>query len=154
VPRAATVADGRAGLLALNGADLGYSSWHTLDQAQVDTFADLTGDHQWMHVDPVRAAAGPFGGTIVHGFLTLALVPLFLQELLSVTGVSLIVNYGLDRVRFPSPVLVGSPLRARLFVDDVTDFGDSLQLTVAITVEVSGGKKPVCVARMLSRYWT
>ncbi|PZG07586.1 MaoC family dehydratase [Nonomuraea aridisoli] len=147
-------AHGLAGLKELAGRDLGHSSWLEVGQGRVNTFADATGDHQWIHVDPERAKDGPFGGTIAHGYLTLSLViPLF-GELLDVRGISMGVNYGLDRVRFPSPVKVGAKIRLAATVVSVEDVpGDGVQMAVDLTVEVDGSPKPACVARAIYRHY-
>jgi len=150
---ASWVADGRDGLLALAGRDLGRTRWLTVEQPMIDAFAEITGDREWIHVDPARAAAGPYGTTIAHGFLTLSLLPVLMQELLEVTGVRLRVNYGLNRVRFPAPVPVGSSVRGHLVIDESAEAGDSIQLLATMTVEVEGGDKPACVAQMVSRAW-
>ncbi|MFI7616563.1 MaoC family dehydratase [Nonomuraea terrae] len=145
---------GLAGLKELAGRDLGHSSWLEVAQDRVNTFADATADHQWIHVDPERAKDGPFGVTIAHGYLTLSLViPLF-GELLDIRGISMGVNYGLDRVRFPSPVKVGSKIRLAATVVSVEDVpGDGVQMVVDLTVEVDGSAKPACVARALYRHY-
>jgi acyl dehydratase len=142
------------GLRSLAGQDLGTSSWLEVTQERVDTFADATGDHQWIHVDPERAKAGPFGRTIAHGYLTVSLViPLFV-ELLDVQGVAMGVNYGLDKLRFPSPVPVGSRIRLRAAVDAVDDVpGNGVQVALDLAVEVEGSEKPACIARALYRYY-
>lgn len=135
------------------GLTLGPSSWKEIEQARIDAFADATEDHQWIHVDPERAAHGPFGTTIAHGYLTLALVVPFAYELLHVEDASLGVNYGLDRVRFPAPVPVGSRIRATLEVVDVSAFDGGVQATLKATIERDGGEKPVCVAEVVFRYY-
>ncbi|MGW3955041.1 MaoC family dehydratase [Streptomyces sp. NPDC004752] len=135
------------------GEQLGYTDWLEVDQRRIDLFADATGDHQWIHVDPEKAAAGPFGTTIAHGYLTLSLLPLFGPQLLRIDGVRMGVNYGTNKVRFPAPVPVGSRLRATARISDVEDVTDGVQLTVAFTVEREGGDKPVCVAESVSRYY-
>lgn len=140
-------------LLGTAGTDLGASEWLTVDQARIDGFAQVTGDHQWIHVDPVRAALGPFGTTIAHGYLTLSLVNVFLPEILEVRGFSAGVNIGSDRLRFVAPVPVGSRLRGRgeiLRVEEV--MGGSIQATVRITVDIEGADKPACVVETISRY--
>jgi acyl dehydratase len=149
-----TTANGLAELTALAGADLGHTGWVEIAQGRVDMFADATGDHQWIHVDQARAAAGPFGGTIAHGYLTLSMViPLF-DELLEVTGISMAINYGLNKVRFPAPVLVGSKIRLAARLAAVEPAGRSaVQLTADFTVEVDGGAKPACVAQAIYRYY-
>jgi acyl dehydratase len=148
------VVDGITGLRALIGQHLGYSDWLEITQEQVDRFADATGDHQWIHVDPQRAAAGPFKGPIAHGFLTLSLIPRVLPGLLDVRGFAMGVNYGLDRVRFPAPVPVGSRVRAGAVIEEVSEIAGGVQTTLTVTFERDGGDKPVCVARFLERrYW-
>ncbi|MFE9751428.1 MaoC family dehydratase [Saccharothrix saharensis] len=150
-----TTVTGKAELLALAGQDLGHTAWREITQDRVDTFADATDDHQWIHVDPARAASGPFGGTIAHGYLTLALIiPLF-GELLVIDGVRMSVNYGLDKVRFPSPVRVGDKIRLAgrvVSVDEVA--GDGVQMALDFTVEIDGSDKPACVARVVYRHYS
>jgi acyl dehydratase len=137
----------------LAGRDL-VSGWRKLDQARIDQFAAATDDPQWIHVDPVRAAAGPFGTTIAHGFLTLSLVvPLFEEALPPLEGYALTVNYGLNRVRFTAPVPVGSRIRGRFRVEAVDEIPGGEQLTVAATVELEGSEKPACVAEALFRFY-
>jgi len=137
----------------LTGQHLGYSDWHVIDQAQVDLFADATGDHQWIHVDPERAAAGPFGTTIAHGYLTLSIIPAILHEVIRVEGITFGVNYGCNKVRFPSPVKVGSKLRLGATVASVDSVGnDGAQAVLDITVETEGSDKPSCVAQVVYRY--
>ncbi|MEU5514536.1 MaoC family dehydratase [Streptomyces griseoaurantiacus] len=140
-------------LKAAVGEQLGYSDWVEVDQKRIDLFAEATGDHQWIHVDPEKAAAGPFGTTIAHGYLTLSLLPLFGPQLLTVEGVRMGVNYGTNKVRFPSPVPVGSRLRATARITGAEDVPSGVQVTVAFTVEREGGDKPVCVAESVSRYY-
>ena len=135
------------------GAHLGPTDWMTVDQARIDLFADATNDHQWIHVDPVAAAAGPFGATIAHGYLTLALVNSFLPDLLTVTDASMGVNYGCERVRFPHPVTVGSRIRGRGEMISVEPAGGGLQVLVRVTVEIEGGDRPACVVDTLSRFY-
>jgi acyl dehydratase len=135
------------------GTKLGASPWHTVSQDQVDRFADATGDHQWIHVDPERARRTPFGRTIAHGYLTLSLIPSFTPELLRVEGVKMGVNYGVNKVRFPSPVPVGSRLRATGRIAEVSEVPGGAQLVVAITVEREGADKPVCVAETVVRFY-
>jgi acyl dehydratase len=135
------------------GRHLGWSDWLTVDQARVDLFAEATGDHQWIHVDPERAAReSPFGGPIAHGYLTLSLSNLFLPQIVEVRGVSAGVNYGTGRVRFPSPVPVGSRVRAGAELTAVDEVPGGVQTTMTITVEVEGGEKPACVIESLSRW--
>ncbi|MEV6203277.1 MaoC family dehydratase [Streptomyces sp. NPDC051771] len=135
------------------GADLGHSSWVEIAQSRVDTFADATDDHQWIHVDVERAATGPFGGTIAHGYLTLSLLIPMWSELLQVEGVSMAVNYGLNKVRFPSPVRVGSKIRAHGRIASVEDVRGGVEVTVDLTVEIDGADKPACVAQAVYRFY-
>jgi acyl dehydratase len=140
-------------LKALAGKDLGHSSWLEITQERVNLFADATGDHQWIHVDVDRAKAGPFGAPIAHGYLTLSLViPLF-GEILKVDGVRMGVNYGLEKVRFPSPVPVGSKIRLNATVVSVEDVAGGTQSTFDFTVEIDGVAKPACVARTVYRQY-
>lgn len=142
-----------AELIAAKGESLGQSDWVTITQNDVNLFADATGDHQWIHVDPQRAAQGPFGGTIAHGYLTLALLPRLMHEIYAVNGIKLAINYGLNKVRFPAPVPVGARVRARSSLVGVEDLGDgAVQATLSSTVEVEGGAKPACVAQSIVRY--
>jgi acyl dehydratase len=140
-------------LLGAVGRKLGASEWLAIDQARVNQFADATGDHQWIHVDPERAKSGPFGATIAHGYLTLSLVNSFLPQLLEVRGTSMGVNYGCDRVRFPSPVRVGSRVRG---VGEVVAAealkGGAVQVIVRVTVEIEGSDRPACVVDTISRF--
>lgn len=135
------------------GEQLGYSDWVEIEQSRIDKFADATGDHQWIHVDPERAKEGPFKTTIAHGYLTLSLLPLFGPQLMKVEGMKMGVNYGTNKVRFPAPVPVGSRLRATAKVTNVEDVAGGVQVTVAFSVEREGGDKPVCVAESVSRYY-
>ncbi|WP_308819414.1 MaoC family dehydratase [Pseudonocardia alni] len=145
-------ANGVEGVRALPlGEELGRSDLYEITQEAVDKFADATGDHQWIHVDPVRAEDGPFGGTIAHGYLTLSLVPRLLPEILEITGFSLVVNYGCEKVRFPSPVPVGSTVRATAVLDEVTEVKGGLQLAITMTIGVEGAAKPACVVTFLTR---
>ena len=141
-------------LRARAGEDVGTSDWHEVTQEAVDAFADATGDHQWIHVDPERARETPFGGTIAHGYYTLSLAARFIEELLQVEGVAMMVNYGLDKVRFPAPLPVGSRVRMQLRLVAIDDVPGGVQLTSELTFEREGGDKPVCVARSLSRAFT
>ncbi|MFV0136907.1 MaoC family dehydratase [Streptomyces sp. HMX87] len=149
-PRSFTSVDD---LKAATGEQLGYTDWLEIDQKRIDLFADATGDHQWIHVDPEKAARGPFGGTIAHGYLTLSLLPLFGPQLIRVEGVRMGVNYGTNKVRFPAPVPVGSRLRATATITGVEDVKGGVQVSLAFTVEREGGDKPVCVAESVSRYY-
>ena len=135
------------------GRNLGRSSWHIITQEQVDLFADATHDHQWIHVDPERAKGGPFGQTIAHGYLTLSMAPVLLAEVLSVEGVALVINYGANRVRFPSPVLVSSRLRAIVDLIELTAIEGGAQATFRMTFETEGAAKPACVAEIVFRYY-
>jgi acyl dehydratase len=146
-----TTVDGIEGLKALVGQHLGYSNWLEITQDRVNLFADATGDHQWIHVDPERAKDGPFGGTIAHGYLTLSLVPRLLPEIIELTGFGMVVNYGCEKVRFPSPVPVGSKVRAGAVLDQVTEVKGGLQLTITMTITVEGAAKPACVVTFLTR---
>ena len=136
------------------GRSFGPSNWLTVEQARVDAFADATGDHQWIHVDPARAAGGPFGGTIAHGFLTLSLVNYFLPQLVRAEGMKLGLNYGCDRVRFPAALRTGSRARCRAEILGVEDVdGGGVQVKIRATIEAEGSDKPVCVADTLSRFY-
>ena len=148
----ATTIDGIDGLRGALGTHLGYSDWLTIDQERIDTFAEATGDHQWIHVDPEKAAAGPFGATIAHGFLTLSLTNLFLPQIVDVQGFSMGINYGTEKVRFPSPVLVGSRVRGGAELVSIDDVTGGVQTTMRVTVEIEGGSKPGCVVDSLSRF--
>jgi acyl dehydratase len=139
-------------LRAAVGEDLGTSSWITVDQKRIDLFADATDDHQWIHVDPERAKGGPFGGTVAHGFLTVALIPAFGWDTFAVEGVSMTVNYGMNKVRFPAPVPVGSRVRGHSKLLDVTDVNGGVQATIGGTVEIEDQPKPACVAEVVLRY--
>ncbi|MER7956999.1 MULTISPECIES: MaoC family dehydratase [unclassified Streptomyces] len=140
-------------LRAAVGEPLGHSDWLEIEQKRIDLFADATGDHQWIHVDPERAASGPFGKTIAHGYLTLSLLPTLVPQIMRVEGMKMGLNYGTNKVRFPSPVPVGSRLRAGAVLTEVTDAGGGVQVTATVTVEREGGDKPVCVAESVSRYY-
>jgi acyl dehydratase len=140
-------------LKKLAGSDLGTSEWIEVTQERINTFADATGDHQWIHVDPERAAEGPFGAPIAHGYLTLSLfIPLF-TELLDVQGVATKVNYGLNKVRFPSPVKAGSRIRLVGKLTEVEEVPGGVQITVDGTIEIEGGTKPAAVLQSLSRFY-
>ena len=138
-------------LQALVGQEIGVSDWTLVDQTRIDRFAEATGDHQWIHIDPARAAAGPFGNTIAHGFLTLSLLPLMSETGFAVDDVRMGVNYGLNRVRFPAPVAVGSRLRGHFRLVAYEPLEGGAQLTVEVTMEREGSNKPVCVAESVSR---
>ncbi len=140
-------------LLGAEGKDLGHTEWVEITQQRIDQFADATGDHQWIHVDPERAKSGPFGATIAHGYLTLALANLFLPELVEVRNTSMGVNYGCNKVRFPAPVKVGSRLRGVGKVLAVEPVKGGVQSIVQITIEIEGGDRPACVVETISRYF-
>ncbi|GGX95215.1 MaoC family dehydratase [Streptomyces minutiscleroticus] len=140
-------------LKAAVGEPLGHSDWLEVDQKRIDLFADATGDHQWIHVDPEKAAAGPFGTTIAHGYLTLSLLPALVPQVMRVEGLKMGVNYGTNKVRFPAPVPVGSRVRATATLKEVAEAGGGVQVTAVVTVEREGGDKPVCVAESVSRYY-
>ena len=150
----ATTIDGIEGLKAAVGDHLGYSDWHEITQDRINAFAEATGDHQWIHVDPERAKDGPFGRTIGHGYLTLSLAPWLMSEVLQVTGMAMGLNYGLNKLRFPNPVPVDSSLRMGAQLAGVDDVAGGAQLTSELTFEREGGEKPVCVAESLSRAYT
>ncbi|WP_433359874.1 MaoC family dehydratase [Streptosporangium sp. CA-115845] len=134
------------------GRDLGYGDWMVIDQPRIDLFADAIEDHQWIHVDPARAKHTPFGGTIAHGYLTLAAAGTRVSELLRVDGASSIINYGLDRVRFPAPVPSGSRIRTHATITEVIEVPNGLQVTARVTAEAESAERPVCVADVRIRY--
>lgn len=138
-------------LAACLGQEVGTSDWITITQRHIDEFAEATGDRQWIHVDPVRAAAGPFGTTIAHGFLTLSLLPQMADTAIELGGVRMGVNYGLNKVRFPAPVPVGSRLRGHFRLTAFEPIEGGAQITMEVTMEREGSAKPVCVAESLSR---
>jgi len=140
-----------ADLAALAGHDIGTSDWLLIDQARINLFAEATGDHQWIHIDPARAAAGPFGAPIAHGFLTLSLLPVLFASAFAIDDVGMGVNYGLNRVRFVSPVRVGSRVRGRFKLISYEPLEGGAQLTVEATIELEGSAKPACVAQTVSR---
>lgn len=142
-------------LPGLVGKELGTSEWYEVTQQHVNLFADATGDHQWIHVDPERAANGPFGTTIAHGFMTLSLLPRLQHDMYTVKGIKLAINYGLNKVRFPAPVPVGSRVRANSSLVSVDDVGNgAVQAVVSTTVEIENSPKPACVAESIVRYIT
>jgi acyl dehydratase len=147
------VINGISGLTEKVGDHLGYSDYVEITQEMVNQFADATGDHQWIHVDVERAKAGPFGAPIAHGYLTLSLGPRLLPEILQVTGVAMGVNYGANKVRFPSPVPVGAKLRLGAKLVSVEEIAGGAQIAVEMTFEVDGAAKPSCVAEALFRYY-
>jgi acyl dehydratase len=138
---------------ALSGQHLGWSDWFMVDQARVNLFADATDDHQWIHVDPERAATGPFGGPIAHGYLTLSLIPALIHQVLEVEGMKFGVNYGCNKVRFPAPVKVGSKIRLGATVGPVEDVKDGLQVILEVTLSTEDADKPSCAAEVVYRYY-
>lgn len=149
-----TVFESPADLKAAVGTHLGYSDWLTIDQERIDQFAEATLDHQWIHIDAEKAKAGPFGTTIAHGYLTSSLVSHFLPQIIEVRGISMGINYGADRLRFPAPVPVGSKLRAGAELIEAEPAKDgSIQSKVRVTIEIEGSEKPACVIESISRYY-
>ena len=140
-------------LRAAPGREAGPTDWITVDQSRIDAFAAATDDHQWIHVDPARAAAGPFGSTIAHGYLTLSLVNLFLPDLVRVENAKMGVNYGTEKVRFPAAVTVDARIRGRAQVLEATDVPGGVQIVVRVTIEIEGGDRPACVADTISRFY-
>ena len=140
-------------LNALVGTHVGYGEYRTVTQEQVNLFADATGDHQWIHVDPERAKDGPFGGPIAHGYLTLSLIPVLLGGVMQVDGVAMGVNYGTNKVRFTSPVPVGSEIRAGATLASVEEIAGGVQVALDVVVEVKDAPKPSCVAQVVFRYY-
>jgi len=136
-----------------SGKEVGTSAWVRIDQAVIDRFADATGDHQWIHVNPERAARGPFGTTIAHGYLTMSLLPQLTRDLLGLENARMGINYGSNRVRFPAPVPVGSNVRANVQILAVVDVEGGVQVTSRVTIECQGSDKPVCVAETVARYY-
>lgn len=147
-----TVFSSAEDLIDAQGMDLGCSDWLVITQERINLFAEATGDHQWIHVDPERAANGPFGDCIAHGYLTLALANLFMPQLMRIDNLSMGVNYGSDRVRFPAAVKVGSRVRGRGEVLSAEVIGPTVQLVVRISVEIEGAQRPGCVVDTISRY--
>jgi acyl dehydratase len=148
------VFESKDALRAAVGEHTGYSDWHVITQEQINLFADATGDHQWIHVDPEKAAQGPFGSTIAHGYLTLSLIPMLAAEVSRVDGAKMGVNYGSNKVRFPAPVPVGSKVRASVKLLSVEDVpGGGVQVVNEFTLELEGGEKPCCVAEIVSRIY-
>ncbi len=148
----ATVFETPAELKAAVGKHLGYSDWLEISQDRIDRFADATGDHQWIHVDPERAKQGPFGATIAHGYLTQSLVNHFLPQIVEVRGISMGINYGADRLRFPAPVPVNSRVRGGAELLEVQEVKGTIQAKVRVTVEIQGSERPACVIDTISRY--
>ena len=145
---------GIEGLKELMGKTIGPGEWRTVTQEDIDTFADVTGDHQWIHVDVERAKDTPFGGTIAHGYYTLSLAPRFSEQIFKFEGFAFGLNYGLNKVRFPAPLPVGSKVRMRAELAEVQEIPGGLQITTKATFEREGGEKPVCVAESLARVYT
>jgi acyl dehydratase len=148
-----TTVDGLDAFHDLVGKQIGYTDWQTINQERVNLFADATDDHQWIHVDPERAKEGPFGGAIAHGYLTLSLAPVLLNKILRVNNMKFGVNYGANKVRFPSPVPVGSELRMGVTVANVEDVEGGVQVTYDMVMEVRDAPKPACVAQVVYRYF-
>ncbi|MBM7789328.1 MaoC family dehydratase [Tenggerimyces flavus] len=139
-------------LLSYVGSSFGETAWHPITQAEVELFADATHDHQWIHTDPARAASGPFGRTVVHGFLTLALIPKFLAELVVIEQIEAVVNYGLNKVRFPAPVPVGSQVQASITLADAKQKPAGVEATFAVSIAVRDTDRPACVAEAVVLY--
>jgi len=148
-----TVFNTPADLKGAVGQHLGYSEWLTITQERINQFADATGDHQWIHVDPVRAKDGPFGACIAHGYLTLSLVNLFLPQIVEVRGIRMGVNYGVDKVRFPAPVRVGARIRGGGELVNVEEVKGGVQATIRVTVDIEGSDRPGCVVDTISRFF-
>jgi acyl dehydratase len=141
-------------LRGLAGQEIAVTEWMEITQERINAFADATEDHQWIHIDPERAQReSPYGTTIAHGFLTLSLLPKFLQDSIQIGGLRMAINYGLNRVRFPSAVLAGSHIRARVVLQSMRDVGDATEVIYSITIESQRAEKPSCVAEMLVRYY-
>ena len=149
----ATVFKTPADLAGAVGQHLGYSEWLEITQDRINMFADATGDHQWIHVDPERAKEGPFGACIAHGYLTLSLVNMFLPQIVEVQGIRMGVNYGTDKVRFPAPVPVGSKVRAGGELVKVEEVKGGIQTTIRVSVEIEGKDRPACVVDTISRFF-
>ena len=149
---AQTTVEGIEGVQGLVGQHLGYSDWVEITQEQVNQFAEATGDHQWIHVDPERARKeSPFGGPIAHGYLTLSLLPMLASQIIQITGFRLTVNYGTEKVRFPAPVSVGSRVRGSAVLDAAEPIDGGLHILITLTVEIEGGSKPAMVATSVTR---
>ena len=147
-----TVFEAPKDLLDSVGAELGYSDWFEITQERINQFAEATGDYQWIHIDEEQAKQGPFGATIAHGYLTLSLTNMFLPEIISVENISMGINYGVNKVRFPAPVPSGSKVRFSAVLQDVTEIPGGVQAIIVITVEVEGSDKPCCVVESVTRY--
>ncbi|MCC2657619.1 MAG: MaoC family dehydratase [Panacagrimonas sp.] len=149
-----TVFDSNRAVLSRIGQELGVSDWLTIEQSRVDRFADATNDHQWIHIDPKRAATGPFGATIAHGYLTLSLISWFMPQIVDLSAMKMGVNYGCDKVRFPAPVKVGSRVRGRALLVSAEPTKDGgVQAVIRVSVEIENGDKPGCVADTIARYY-
>ncbi|AQA19841.1 dehydratase [Halioglobus japonicus] len=148
-----TIFEQPADLLGAVGRQLGHSDWLEIDQQRINLFADATGDHQWIHVDPEKAAEGPFGATIAHGYLTLSLANLFLPQIMEVRNTSMGVNYGCEKVRFPAAVPVGSRVRGVGEVISAEELKGGVQVVVRMTIEIEGGERPACVIDTISRFF-
>ena len=146
--------DGIDELKAAEGETLGTSDWHEVTQEAINDFADVTGDHQWIHVDPERAKDTPFGGTIAHGYYTVSLAPALNAEIMDFKGFAFALNYGVGKVRFPAPLPVGKRVRGTTVLTKVEDIAGGAQVTFTTTFEMDGGEKPVCVAETLARFYT
>ncbi len=148
-----TIFDNPAALLPAVGQHLGYSDWLVIEQQRINQFAEATGDHQWIHVDEARAASGPFGKTIAHGYLTLSLANLFLPQIMQVDNISMGVNYGCEKVRFPAPVPVGSRVRGGGEIISAEEVKGGVQVVVRMTIEIEGSDRPACVIDTISRFF-
>jgi acyl dehydratase len=153
IPAEMRTISGIEGYKALLGQALGDSDWLQIDQDRINQFADATGDHQWIHVDVERAKQGPFGAPIAHGFLTMSLIPALTGGLLKVEGVKMAINYGSNRVRFPSPVRVGSRVKASVKNDSIEDVPGGIQVVNEVTISIEGQEKPALVAEIVTRYY-
>lgn len=151
-PTSPTVLDGPQAVRAAAGTHLGWSAWLVIDQARIDQFAKATGDDQWIHVDPARAEAGPFGTTIAHGYLTMSLSNYFLPRVVEIRGFAMGINYGVNKVRFPAPVPVGSSVRAGVELTQVSEITGGLETEMTITIEIDGSERPGCVIVAISRW--
>jgi acyl dehydratase len=149
-----TTITGLEELRQAQGTTLGTTEWHEVTQDAINAFADVTGDHQWIHVDPDRAKDTPFGGTIAHGYYTLSLASMFTEQVLALEGFAFVINYGLNKVRFPAPVPVGSRVRMSADLDGFDEVPGGAQITLKLTFERDGGEKPVCVAETVARVYT
>ncbi|MCH2170731.1 MaoC family dehydratase [Myxococcota bacterium] len=149
----ATVFENPSEILNAVGKQLGKSDWLVIDQERIDQFAEATGDHQWIHVDPERAKEGPYGATIAHGYLTQSLVNFFLPQIVEVRGASMGINYGADKLRFPAPVPVGSRIRGSAELIACEEIKGCIQATVRVSVEIEGSERPACVIDTISRYY-